>query len=219
MSRLKRGLDLERSDVVANCPMNRQRTLHGSNGYDRDLGLDVWACLRARPHPRWLDLCCGTGGALRAAADRLCAQAAPADLVGVDLVGDAPPHPGVRWVEANVERWDPEERFDLITCVHGLHYVGDRLGLIARACAWLTPDGVFCANFDAGAVQLQGGSARQVARWLREGGVDYDARRKRLRCEGPRTLRVPWDYVGADDTVGPNYTGQPGVIAVYRSVE
>ncbi len=32
--------ELERSAVVANCRMNRERELAGSNGYDRKLGLN-----------------------------------------------------------------------------------------------------------------------------------------------------------------------------------
>jgi hypothetical protein len=31
---------LERSGVVANCRMNRERDLTGSNGYDRELGFN-----------------------------------------------------------------------------------------------------------------------------------------------------------------------------------
>src|SRR5947208_14482126 len=38
--------ELERSAVVANCRMNRERELSGSNGYDRELGLDPLAFLR-----------------------------------------------------------------------------------------------------------------------------------------------------------------------------
>jgi hypothetical protein len=63
---------LERSAVVANCRMNRERDLLGSNGYGRELGLDPLDFLKGRAagHPAaWLDLCCGTGKALiRAAA-------------------------------------------------------------------------------------------------------------------------------------------------------
>jgi hypothetical protein len=58
---------LERSAVVANCRMNRERDLLGSNGYDKDLGLDPLDFLRGRAasgrRTAWLDLCCGTGRA------------------------------------------------------------------------------------------------------------------------------------------------------------
>ncbi len=52
---------LERSSVVVNCQMNRQRTLTGSNGYAKELRsnpLDVLLA-RARAKLRWLDLYCG----------------------------------------------------------------------------------------------------------------------------------------------------------------
>ena len=72
----------------------------------------------------------------------------PIEVVGVDLVGMfdrvAPDLVCLRLVEASLSTWRPERRFDLITCVHGLHYVGDKLGLIAvlphgwprMACSW-----------------------------------------------------------------------------------
>ena len=39
---------LERSAVVANCRMNRERNLVGSNGYDKELGLNPLDFLRER---------------------------------------------------------------------------------------------------------------------------------------------------------------------------
>jgi hypothetical protein len=36
-----------------------------------------------------------------------------------------------------------------------------------------------------------------------------------VRCRGRRALEVPWRFDGADDRVGPNYTGQPAVTSVY----
>ena len=49
----------------------------------------------------------------------------------------------LRLVEASLSAWRPDRSFDLITCVHGLHYVGDKLGLVARAASWLAEDGLF----------------------------------------------------------------------------
>ena len=40
--------ELERSAVVANCRMNRERDLTGSNGYDREIGFDPLDFLRER---------------------------------------------------------------------------------------------------------------------------------------------------------------------------
>ncbi len=46
--RLKDDEGLERSSVVANCLMNRERGLLGSNGYDRELGFNPLDALKAR---------------------------------------------------------------------------------------------------------------------------------------------------------------------------
>jgi trans-aconitate methyltransferase len=58
-----------------------------------------------------------------------------ARLTGVDLVDAfaAEPPPEVEFVVAPLADWRPAHRFDLITCVHGLHYVGDKLGALERA--------------------------------------------------------------------------------------
>ncbi len=81
---------LERSPVVANSDMNRERRLPA---YRRELGVDVLALLRGADRVvRWLDLCCGTANALFEAAHALGDRA---EIVGVDLVGyfAGPPRP------------------------------------------------------------------------------------------------------------------------------
>ena len=50
--------ELERSAVVANCRMNRERDLTGSNGYAREVGFDPLDFLKGRvapagPPPGW----------------------------------------------------------------------------------------------------------------------------------------------------------------------
>jgi hypothetical protein len=51
---------LERSAIVANCRMNRERNLTGSNGYDKEIGFDPLDFLKGRFAPgrpaAWLDL-------------------------------------------------------------------------------------------------------------------------------------------------------------------
>ena len=160
---------LERSGVVANCRMNRERDLLGSNGYDRELGFNPLDFLKERlasgRNVAWLDLCCGTGKALIQAARSVHAEglAPRVEIVGVDLVGMFHrPEPGttcLRLVEASLASWRPDRPFDLITCVHGLHYVGDKLGLIARAASWLIDDGLFVANLDLANLKLADGRA------------------------------------------------------------
>lgn len=215
-----RDEELERSSVVANRAMNRERGLTGANSYHQDLGVDVVVLIEdglARSGAfRWLDLCCGSGRALIEASrlfdDRV-------RLVGVDLVDFFAPAPSdlPELLTGSVTSWRPEGTFDLITCVHGLHYVGDKLGVITRAVSWLRPDGRFVANFDAASVRQADGTpmGRRLTSALRATGIDYDSRRRRLSCSGARTAGLPFDYLGADDLAGPNYTGQPAVTSFY----
>lgn len=213
---------LELTSVVANSTMNRERGLTGANSYARELGFDPAGHLLSHaPEPRWLDLCSGEGLALREAAGRLPATAR---LTGVDLVGPlavAPPPPTVELVTASVTVWEPAAPFDLITCVHGLHYIGDRLGLLTRAAGWLRPGGLLVAHLDPAAIRwADGGPAGRFAlAALRAGGFAYSARHHRLTLTGPRAVRLPLRYVGADPDAGPNYTGQPGVAAHYRRAD
>ncbi|MBV1853068.1 class I SAM-dependent methyltransferase [Catellatospora tritici] len=256
---------LERSDVVANCAMNRERGLDGVNSYAKDLGLQPLDLLRSRiadqGHAAWLDLCCGAGRALAQAATLLRApdDSAPngsvsngsapngsvpngsvsigsapigangggaagpqVTLTGVDLVDWF--DPAVRTSSdldlhvASVATWQPNHAYDLITCAHGLHYVGDKLGVLARALTWLSPGGTLAVHLDLASIRLTDGTdlGRTLRRLLRESHVDYDARRRIVTCVGPRELDLPFAYAGADDRAGPNYTGQPAVDSYYR---
>ena len=214
---------LERSAVVANSRMNRERGLHGGNGYERELGFDPISFLewrvRTRDSARWLDLCCGQGRALIRAAERFAGTGAQVSIHGIDLVDSfatIPPELRLVLEAASVHDWTAQHRFDLITCVHGLHYIGDKLGLIRRAVGWLTADGLFCAHLDLRNLKLTEG--RSAARWvpiaLRRAGLQYD--RRLVRCSGQIAAQLPFDYLGADDRAGPNYTGQHAVNSHYR---
>jgi len=221
---MKQHAELEQSPIVANNAMNRKRQARGDNSYAKDVGLDPiqWLLERRKTagQPlRWLDLCCGEGRALLQASTCL----PPAfELVGLDLVGMFAPEleaRSVRLVVDSIHAWQPEAAFDLITCVHGLHYLGDKIGVLERIASWLTAEGCFVANFDPASIVDESGASlgRQLSRSLRDApGVTYDARKKRVRMEGNRTFRLPFEYLGARDNAGPNYTGQPAVESVYR---
>ncbi|MEU7903409.1 class I SAM-dependent methyltransferase [Actinoplanes sp. NPDC049118] len=113
----------------------------------------------------------------------------------------------------------PPRAFDLITCVHGLHYVGDKLAVLTRIVRWLTPTGRFVADLDLSSIRLADGrpAGRRLTALLRTAGIVYDARRRRISCTGPRDLSLPCAYLGAGDHAGANYTGQPAVHSYYRS--
>lgn len=207
--------------------MNRERQLAGVNSYERVLGFDPLAWLTATARTKsdvaWLDLCCGAGRALIDAAARLRQHglAGRTTLVGVDLVdafARTSPLPELTLVAAPVESWQPPRAFDLITCVHGLHYVGDKLAVLARAVQWLTPTGRFVADLDLAGVRLADGrpAGRRLTAQLRAAGLVYDTRRRRISSTGPRPLSLPYRYLGADDRAGANYTGQPAVHSHYQ---
>jgi hypothetical protein len=122
-----------------------------------------------------------------------------------------------RLVQASVLHWHPVGWFDLITCVHGLRYLGDKLGLIIRAASWLKDDGLFVANLDLNNIKLADGrsASRIVARELRRVGIDYDRRSRLLRCRPLTEVEFPFRYCGADDQARPNYTKQPAVDSYY----
>jgi SAM-dependent methyltransferase len=219
--------ELERSAVVANCRMNRERNLIGSNGYSNEVGFNPLDYLRDRIVPgrrvAWLDLCCGTGKALIEAARITHSKGVDIEIVGVDLVGmfhrPDPELTHLQLVEASLRTWRPDCDFDLITCVHGLHYVGDKLGLVSRATTWLTDDGLLVANLDLKNLKLADGRARgrKIVSDLRRAGINYDGRKRLLVCPGQKVVSLPYQYLGADDGAGPNYTGQPAVDSYYRT--
>jgi SAM-dependent methyltransferase len=225
------NLTLEQSPTVANSAMNRERGLAGVNSYAKELGLDPLDFLKSRvsekAHVCWLDLCCGRGRALIEAAE--CCESeqlgARVTLVGIDLVAMFDPHPAtqtfLRLQEASVLSWEPAGRFDLITCVHGLHYIGDKLGLLQRVAGWLEEDGTFLAHLDFQNLKLTSGqpARRVLLKELRRHGFEYQDRRHLLVCRGHQEFRLPYRYLGADDRAGPNVTGQDAVNSWYTESE
>jgi SAM-dependent methyltransferase len=217
---------LEKSSIVANYRMNRQRTLTGSNGYTKEIRFNPLELLLGgtKARVRWLDLCCGEGKALVEAARSIHSKEMDekCEIIGVDLIAPPsrtkPSSSCLRLVRASLVHWHPVGQFDLITCVHGLHYIGDKLGLVVRAASWLKEDGLFAANLDLNNIKLTDGrsASRVVARELRRAGLDYDSRNKLLRCHRRSEIRLPFRYCGADDQAGPNYTKQPAVDSYYR---
>ncbi|NUK01075.1 hypothetical protein [Streptomyces lunaelactis] len=108
--------------------------------------------------------------------------------------------------------------YDLITCVHGLHYVGDQLGLLARAATWLAPQALLIAHLDPDSIRCADdrSDGRPALAALRAAGFSYSARHHRLTLRGARRVDLPWSYLGADPHAGPNYTGQPAVASYYQ---
>ncbi len=225
--RLLGTAELENSPVVANCCMNRERELRGSNGYEVELGFDPLQWLQKRSSKqrpvRWLDLCCGSGKALIQAATIIVDAAEDREsiqITGIDLVGMFLPNNSgcLQLLQCSVFDCVPTERFDLVTCVHGLHYLGDKLRAIGLAASWLMNDGLFVANLEVKNLCLSepGKGHRSITSAIREAGFEYNARRHLLRRVGYANWKFPFMYLGADDSVGPNYTKQPVVNSYYE---
>lgn len=222
---------LERSSVVANSRMNRERGAAGVNSYERELGFDPIEHLRTRLTTggslAWLDLCCGRGRALIEASNSLLDYRGRTVFDGVDLVNMFDSLGGntdVRLMAASLRAWRAERTYDLITCVHGLHYVGDKLGLIQRALTWLHAEGKFAAHLDPANLRFADGKPmhRVLLKALRQRGLEFDARNHRI-VSGPDVFEssaanalAGFRFVGADDTAGPNVSGQEAVDSYYE---
>lgn len=94
----------------------------------------------------------------------------------------------------------PTRTFDLITCLHGLHYVGDKLAVLTRTAGWLTPAGRLVADLGLSSIRLPDGrpAGQRLTARLRAAGFSYDSRRRRISCTGRRDARLPYSYLGAD---------------------
>lgn len=106
--------------------------------------LEIPAMARHLPAVRGasvVDLGCGTGALARRLAD-----AGAAEVLAVDasrrMLAEAEPHPGVRYVQADLESLTlPPGCADLVVSSMVLHYVGDFRGLVGRIADWLRPGG------------------------------------------------------------------------------
>ena len=218
--------DLDWTAVVANNRMNRSRAAIGVNSYAQDIGFDPILFLQERAteqRVRWLDLCCGEGNALIQAATILPERRNPFQLIGIDLVDhfsvlpeEVVPH--VELIQSSLRAWEVAGLFDLITIVHGLHYLGDKLGILAKYLPHLAPEGVFIGHLDLDNLLLEGvdNSSEYLLHFFQGERIAFDSHQHLLMVKGPRQLSLPYKYLGADIKAGPNYTGQEAVTSVYQ---
>ena len=224
MKLLSDARKLARSSIVANSKMNRQRVLSGVNSYQRELRFDIIDFLLSRLRDSekvvWLDLCCGQGNALIDAS--LMLQDRGVDniqLMGIDLFVGAQissiPFLDIR--SGILPDALPSFSCDLVTCVHGLHYIGDKLLVITKACEILKPDGVFISNLDHKNIKATSGKTLPgIRKWLSHAPVNYSPTTHIVRCTGNTQLKFSWLFTGANDQAGPNYTLQSVVDSYYQ---
>jgi SAM-dependent methyltransferase len=140
---------------------------------------------------------------------------------GVDLVSmfDFIPEeiPNIHLVESSLLDFDTNLFFDLITCIHGIHYLGDKLKIIKKYIGYLKPNSLLVCNLDTNNLFDKNGKplGRKINACLRNQGLLYDTRLKILRCVGNQSVNWPFQYLGADDQFGENYTGQKTVASYY----
>ncbi|MFT3681528.1 MAG: methyltransferase domain-containing protein [Ferruginibacter sp.] len=226
--KLLKESELDWSPVVANSRMNRQRNASGINSYEQEFKFRPEIFLETKAtengHASWMDLCCGEGRALLQTAIYFQQQQLQdvVSLNGIDLLDSFISVPGniscLEFQSMSLLKWMPEQRYDLITCVHGLHYIGDKMGLVEIAVNALNPGGLFIANFDLNNVVINNNDAGvYLKRAFKELDIDYNQRSKILRYTGAGNVSFKISYVGADDTHGPNYTGQDSVTSHYTT--
>ena len=215
------------SSVVANCNMNRKRKLTGVNSYEQDLRFDIVKYIQDKlstsEEVRWGDLCCGEGNALIEAIGYFenALSKGALKLEGIDLVDMFESYESDFEINFQVQSlldWRPQYKYDLISCVHGLHYIGDKLKVIEKCINALKEDGVFIANIDF--ANIKDGENKplknKLIKKLSALGINYSSRHKLLICEGYRTIHFELNYLGANDKAGANYTGQEVVDSIYE---
>ena len=227
--KLLENKELENTSVVANSLMNRERNLIGGNSYKKELKFDIEGYLREKlllnKKLFWLDICCGKGKALIEAEKLLSAMSEnkKIKLVGIDLVKAFEKYSNTEILElkeTSINSWETKDEFDLITCVHGLHYIGDKLGVIKKVISWLTDDAIFIANLDLNNLKFENDkcAGHSIIADLRKLGMKYDSKNHLLSCKGKTDLKFNYHYIGADELAGPNYTGQSAVDSYYRLI-
>jgi hypothetical protein len=93
----------------------------------------------------------------------------------------------------------------------------NKLGLMQNAASWLKEDGVFLANLDPVNLKFPNSvnAGNKIIRDLRNIGFEYQAGKHLIVCEGRKVFTLTYQYLGADDAAGPNYTGQAAVNSHY----
>ncbi len=222
--------ELQSSNTVANCLMNRERQAFGENSYQKDIYLNPYNFLKDRINKdkaRWLDLCCGQGKAMIQVMSKFSEENIEDkfELLGVDLVSMFDPcandYKNLNFIESPLGDFETEKSFDLITCVHGLHYIGDKLEIILKYIQYLKKDGIFIGNLDTNNILDENGKklGRKINSFLRKNSIEYDTRKKIVKCNGNIEVKLPFQYLGADDKFGKNYTGQRVVSSYYKDLK
>ena len=215
------------SPTVANWRMNRERNSSRINSYEQELKFkpEEFLLSKIKEHgsASWVDICCGQGKALIQTADYFRKMELQDDiwLEGIDLINDSffsnIESVPVNFQSLSVINWMPSQDYDLITCIHGLHYIGDKLKVIEFMLNSLTSTGLFIANLDLNNIVIKPNKNNSFLKALfLKKGLKYDSRKKLLSRTGKIKISFDVNFFGADDNCGPNYTGQDSVTSYYE---
>ena len=58
--------------------------------------------------------------------------------------------------------------------------------------------------------------SKTIAKTLKNIGLQYNSKKHLLICKGKKEFELGFEYFGADDKAGANYTKQPVVDSYYR---
>lgn len=216
------------STTVVNNRMNRGRQAFGVNSYEKEIGINIadYIIQHLRPNKtfRWLDACCGEGNALLQVAAYLKENNLQENvsLIGVDLIDffneGAEVYDFVRFETQSLVDWTPEGSYDLITCIHGLHYIGDKLCVIKNLINALSEEGMFFASLDIKNIEIAGIEEKNLVKQLfQPQNITLNKKKNLLLAKGGQKIQLSPTYLGAKDNIGPNYTGQPAVLSIYRN--
>ncbi|OQP46210.1 methyltransferase domain-containing protein [Niastella populi] len=215
------------SPTVANSRMNRERNSSGINSYEQELKFKpeefLLSKIKELGNASWIDICCGQGKALIQTSNYFYKLGLQDNVLleGIDLVegfsfSDNETGP-VKFQSQSVINWIPSREYDLITCVHGIHYIGDKLKVIEILLNSLTSTGLFIANLDLNNIAIKSTKSNSFLKNLfLKKGITYDSRKKLLSRTGKIKISFDLVYLGADDNYGPNYTGQDSVTSYYE---
>lgn len=213
------------SSTVVNNRMNRERNAIGVNSYFKEFKIDIFNYLNSidNNEASWLDLCCGNGNAIIQIAERVKNENLnkKIKLKGIDLIETFnKKYSEFDFVQFEVNSLlniDTTEKFDLITCFHGLSYIGDKLKVIELINEKLKDKGYFIGNLDIDNLQFKDYSINETIKILfKNKSINYNIRSKVIQFNKIKDLKFDINYLGADDKYGPNYSGQDSVKSYYN---
>lgn len=210
--------------------MNRERGITGVNSYSKELSLNIIEYIHNKLKVQntfdWLDICCGSGKALIETAQYLQRNNLQnkVKIYGIDLVDMFLCKPNglscLDLIAINIVDFYPNKQFDFITCVHGLHYIGDKLKLLEKLVDWLNEQGLFLANIDMNNFKDSEDKIikRRIIHNLKTCGIKYDSRKHLLMAKGHTHIKFKYTFLGSDDQAVPNYTKQAVVNSYYSLI-